>query len=84
MTETAGSIMHADTDLDITSEFCPMTYVRVRLALDRMSAGQVLQVALKGDEPLRNVPRTAVEQGHAVIATEPAGGGVTRLWIRKG
>lgn len=70
--------------LDITSDRCPMTYVRVRLALDRMGPGEVLLVELRGDEPLRNVPRTAAEQGHTVLDTEPGPDGLTRLWIRKG
>ncbi len=73
-----------DKRLDITRDHCPMTYVRVRLALDRMQSEQVLLVELRGDEPLRNVPRTAVEQGHQVLAIEPGADGVTRLLIQKG
>ncbi len=70
--------------LDITREHCPMTYVRVRLALDRLEPGQALLVSLAGDEPRRNVPRTAQEQGHAVLAQTEGADGVTRLLIRKG
>jgi Sulfurtransferase TusA len=33
-----------DQELDITKEVCPMTFVRTRLALDRMRPGQVLRV----------------------------------------
>jgi tRNA 2-thiouridine synthesizing protein A len=73
-----------DQALDITRDRCPMTYVRVRLALDRLQPGQVLQVDLAGEEPLRNVPRTAAEQGHAVLSCDDTGGGVSRLLIRKG
>ena len=51
-------------ELDITHELCPMTFVRTRLALDKLAPGQLLLVKLKGEEPLRNVPRTATEQGH--------------------
>ena len=61
-----------------------MTFVRVRLALDRMAPGQVLRVRLKGEEPRRNVPRTATEQGHAVEAQEDQPDGTTVLRIRKG
>ena len=60
----------ADQELDITGEVCPMTFVRTRLALDRMSPGQTLLVRLRGEEPLRNVPRTAREQGHEVLSLE--------------
>ena len=72
-----------DQVLDITRERCPMTYVRVRLALDRMQPGQVLLVRLQGDEPLRNVPRTAAEQGHQILDRNDGPDGVTQLMIRK-
>ncbi|MBV8913876.1 MAG: sulfurtransferase TusA family protein [Acetobacteraceae bacterium] len=81
---TAATLNQAyDEVLDITHERCPMTYVRVRLALDRMAPGKVLLVHLIGDEPLRNVPRTAAEQGHAVLGSEPGPDGATRLLIRR-
>jgi tRNA 2-thiouridine synthesizing protein A len=74
----------ADRELDITGEVCPMTFVRTRLALDRMAPGQILLVRLKGDEPLKNVPRTATEQGHTVLALETGADGVSLLLLRRG
>ncbi len=74
----------ADAVLDITGEVCPMTFVRTRLALDRLAPGQVLLVRLTGDEPRANVPRTAAAQGHEVMATEAEEAGVTRVWLRRG
>jgi tRNA 2-thiouridine synthesizing protein A len=74
----------ADQELDITAEVCPMTFVRTRLALDRMTPGQTLLVRLRGDEPLRNVPRTAREQGHEVLSQETTADGVTTLLLRRG
>ncbi len=71
-----------DRVLDITGEVCPMTFVRTRLALDRMASGQTLLVLVKGEEPARNVPRTAAEQGHAVLAAETQAG-VTRILLRR-
>ena len=61
-----------------------MTFVKTRLALDRMEKGQVLRVRLKGEEPRRNVPRTAREQGHEVLAEREEEGGAFLLWLRKG
>lgn len=69
--------------LDITAETCPMTFVRTRLALDRMAPGEILEVLMKGEEPRRNVPRTAQEQGHAVLSVVEEAGGLTRLRLRK-
>ena len=77
-------MQEADQELDITREICPMTFVRTRLALDRMQPGQTLLVRLKGEEPLRNVPRTAAEQGHEVLALEAAADGTSVLLLRRG
>ena len=74
----------ADKELDISNEVCPMTFVRTRLALERLAPGQTLLVRLKGDEPLRNVPRTAREQGHEIISSETGSDGITRLLLRRG
>ncbi len=73
-----------DQELDISNEVCPMTFVRTRLALERMAPGQTLLVRLKGAEPLRNVPRTAQEQGHEVISLETGSDGISRLLLRRG
>lgn len=73
-----------DREIDITQEVCPMTFVRTRLALDRMSPGQILLVRLRGDEPLQNVPRTAAEQGHTVLSLTSESDGVSRLLLRRG
>jgi TusA-related sulfurtransferase len=70
--------------LDITGEVCPMTFVRTRLALDRMTPGEILLVKLRGQEPLRNVPRTATEQGHEVLSLETDADGISFLLIRRG
>lgn len=61
-----------------------MTFVRTRLALDRLPAGGILLVRLRGEEPLRNVPRTAIEQGHEVLGETAAEDGSVLLRIRKG
>jgi TusA-related sulfurtransferase len=74
----------ATREIDITKDICPMTYVRTRLALDRMTPGQTLLVRLKGQEPRKNVPRTATEQGHEVLSLETDQDGISCLLIRRG
>ena len=71
-------------EIDITNDLCPMTFVRTRLALDRMAPGEILRVRLKGDEPLRNVPRSAQEQGHEVLSLETDAEGIGLLVLRRG
>jgi tRNA 2-thiouridine synthesizing protein A len=70
-----------DATVDITRELCPMTYVRVKLALERLPPGAILEVWLTGDEPLKNVPQSAKDEGHDVLSLEP-GEGRSRLLIR--
>ncbi len=71
------------TTLDITNEICPMTFVRTRLALDRLASGALLLVCLRGEEPRRNVPRTAIQQGHTVLDVTEEPDGVVRVLIRR-
>jgi TusA-related sulfurtransferase len=52
--------------LDITDLTCPMTWVRTKLALERMAAGDELVVLCPEGEALENVPRSAREAGHDV------------------
>ena len=74
----------ADHNIDITREVCPMTFVRTRLALDRLLPGQILSVRLCGKEPLNNVPKTAVEQGHTILSLTTGEDGVSVLLLRRG
>jgi tRNA 2-thiouridine synthesizing protein A len=74
----------ATRELDITSEVCPMTFVRTRLALDRLAPGETLLVKLKGDEPTKNVPTAATEQGHEILYLKTDPSGISHLLLRRG
>jgi TusA-related sulfurtransferase len=52
--------------LDITALTCPLTWVHTKLELERMSAGEALEVRCSPGEALENVPRSAREAGHGV------------------
>jgi TusA-related sulfurtransferase len=70
--------------LDVRPFACPITYVRTKLKLDTLAAGDRLEVRLRGEEPARNLPRSAREDGHRVISLEPDGEGGFRLLLEKG
>lgn len=77
-----------DFSLDITTEVCPLTFVRTKLLLERMTPGQTASVRLKGAEPLDNVPRSVKEHGHTILSLEPetleaSADSIHRLVIRK-
>ena len=71
--------------LDITADVCPMTFVKTKLLIERMSSGQTAEVRLNAGEPLNNVPRAVVEHGHMVLdlAPETDGASVYLLRLRK-
>ena len=73
-----------DQSIDISAETCPMTFVLVRLALDQMQPGQILEIHLRGQEPRRNIPLTALEQGHEVMACTDSPNGGSILLLRRG
>ncbi len=78
----------ADHTIDITGMICPMTFVRTKLLLEKIAPGDVLEVRLKGEEPLLNVPRSARQHGHTVLSLLPESpgqpaDGIHRLLIRK-
>jgi TusA-related sulfurtransferase len=52
--------------LDVTDVTCPLTWVRTKLALERLAPGDELTVSCRPGEALENVPRSAREAGHRV------------------
>lgn len=63
----------ADQFLDITGDACPLTLLKVKLALEAMPPGSTLEVRLAGGEPLANLPATLREEGFAVTAPRADG-----------
>ncbi len=60
-----------------------MTYVRTRLALDRLEPGQILRVHLGSAESRHNVCVNAERLGHSIRADEDDGAGGAWVTIQK-
>ena len=58
----------APAALDVSGLTCPLTWVKTKLALERLEPGDVLEVRVAPGEALENVPRSAREAGHEVVA----------------
>ncbi|MBM3711925.1 MAG: sulfurtransferase TusA family protein [Actinobacteria bacterium] len=69
--------------LDITNEHCPMTFVKVKLALEKMETKEQLEVLLAEGEPLDNVPKTVKEQGNRVLEITQVKNNIYRVLIEK-
>jgi TusA-related sulfurtransferase len=72
--------------LDLRGYACPFTWVKTRIALERLGLGEALEVWLAAGEPAESVPRSAEEDGHRVVAVEPlpGGPGAFRVVVEKG
>ena len=54
--------------VDITDVICPMTFVKAKVAIEELAAGEVLAIKMNDGEPIQNVPRSLKEEGHKVIS----------------
>lgn len=69
--------------LDITPYACPMTFVRTKLALERVEPGGVLDIVMRTGEPARNIPRSLRDEGHEVLSTGDIGSDLYRVVVRR-
>lgn len=76
--------MQADDFLDITDVVCPITFVKVKVALEELDDGQILEVRLNEGEPIQNVPRSLKDEGHKILSLDDLGNGTFTLLVKKG
>ena len=74
--------LQADAELDLRGVICPYNFVKTKLKLETMAAGQILAVLLDEGDPIRNVPRSVSDDGHLVLSQEPLAQ-FYRVMIRK-
>ncbi len=55
---------------DLRGVACPMNYVKTKLKLEMMDAGEKLEVWLDAGEPIKNVPMSLKNDGHKVLVQE--------------
>lgn len=56
--------------LDLRGTPCPINFVRTKLKLEQMSAGELLEVWLDGGEPIEQVPDSLKMEGYQIEAIE--------------
>jgi TusA-related sulfurtransferase len=69
--------------LDLRGIACPMNFVKTRLFLDKLSAGDLLVVILDGGEPVESVFSSLSAEGHAVKSPEALIDGSFSLTVQK-
>jgi len=75
--------MKPDKKLDIRGEVCPYTFVKAKLAIEEMKAGQVLEVIVDYLPAIENVPRSMENHGHEVLVVEQVTDRDWKILVRK-
>ncbi|MDH5563491.1 MAG: sulfurtransferase TusA family protein [Nitrospirota bacterium] len=57
-------------ELDLRGVICPYNFVKTKLKLDTLEIGSQLVVLLDDGEPIRNVPKSIMNEGHHVLAQD--------------
>lgn len=55
---------------DLRGVACPLNYVKTKLKLEMMDAGEKLEVWLDAGEPIKNVPMSLKNDGHKILLQE--------------
>jgi TusA-related sulfurtransferase len=73
----------ATKQLDITHDHCPMTFVKTKIELSKLSEGDTLEVLVVEGEPLDNIPKSSIEQGYKVLEVAHVNGKVHKIVLQK-
>lgn len=72
-----------DKTIDIRGQVCPYTFVRSKLAIEKMNVGEVLEIILDHKAAVENVPRSMENEGQKVLVVEQTSEKEWRIVVRK-
>lgn len=78
------SVKKPDASVDITDVVCPVTFVKVKVALEEIEDGELLAIKMNDGEAIRNVPRSLKEEGHRVLEVADNGDNTYTVIVEKG
>ncbi|HXX81467.1 MAG TPA: sulfurtransferase TusA family protein [Thermodesulfovibrionales bacterium] len=78
-----NSLLPGDT-LDLRGAQFPLHYVKTKRIIKEMSSGELLEILLDDGDPIRDVPRKIIAEGHDVVGVEKLNDGSFTLFVRKG
>lgn len=72
-----------DKTINIKGQICPYTFVRSKLAMEKMNVGEVLEIILDHKPAVENVPRSMENEGQKVLEIEKLNDTDWRIVVRK-
>ena len=53
--------------IDLLGEICPMTFVKTKLAIEKINYGEKIKIIYNSQEAKINVPKSLIELNHKVL-----------------
>ncbi len=69
--------------IDLRGVTCPTNFVKAKLALEEIDAGETARILLDDGEPVKNVPRSLKAEGHKLLGLRQAEEGHYVLELEK-
>lgn len=60
--------------VDLRGVSCPTNFVKAKLALEELDAGEMVEFLLDDGEPVKNVPRSLKAEGHKLLGLKESAG----------
>tara|TARA_B110000238_G_C15950723_1_gene363078 strand:- start:449 stop:682 length:234 start_codon:yes stop_codon:yes gene_type:complete len=57
-------------EIDLLGEICPMTFVKTKLAIEKINQGERIKVTYDSQEAKINVPKSLSEINHQIITIQ--------------
>jgi sulfite reductase (ferredoxin) len=57
------------TKLDLRGVPCPLNLVKVKLAIEKVAVGDILEIEIDDGEPIQNLPVSLGRQGQEIVET---------------
>lgn len=70
--------------VDITDVVCPVTFVKAKVALERIENGQTLEIKLNDGEPIQNIPKSLKNEKHKISSVTKNEDGTYTISVIKG
>ncbi len=61
-----GLELSPDATLDLRGTPCPLNFIRAKLRLEQVPAGNLLELFLDAGEPIEQVPSSLMMEGYAI------------------
>lgn len=78
-----GEETKSDRSIDIRGQVCPYTFVRSKLAIEKMNIGEVLEIILDHRPAVDNIPKSMEGEGQKVLQVAQTNEKEWRILVRK-